>query len=312
MRTNTHRKTAVFANDLFYFELAGLSGQSLDLFFSCVAKAKNKGESDIVFSFKELCDTALIPETHRYPSRVSPYLDRLAYESCMCRARRIKKNGGWTIYTIFNRFDYDPTDLDEYFSIRINPDFLAYFNDLTKDFTVVELVTLCSTKSKYAKLAYLYMQKFRTTGKWEISKKQFQDVMGYPASYKNAAMVKRKVIDPIVDNLKDIYPDLKVVEKKGAASKRAGRRPVTGYVFVWSPAYERKEWADFKKQPVKGGRKQKADLPTWYYEQPENDLTEPDWNPYEDLGKLFDKICDPVDRERQKAELTELREREQA
>lgn len=96
-------------------------------------------------------------------------------------------------------------------------------------------------KSKYAKILYIMLKEFdnsksqiyQKTGKCEliVTTEDFQRIMNVPESYKDSSNIWKRVINPAVDECKEIFTGLVCV-----ANRRSTRgNPVSSYRFIWTP-----------------------------------------------------------------------------
>lgn len=107
-------------------------------------------------------------------------------------------------------------------TVKANSDFLDFFLPSSR-FTYISLTEFCSLKTMYSKRLYAFLKQFRNTGYRRVSVERFREYMDATSkTYDDFAQLRRRVITPAVNELRDIgyFPDLKVKEEKNESGKR--------------------------------------------------------------------------------------------
>ena len=107
-------------------------------------------------------------------------------------------------------------------TVKANPDFLDFFLPSSR-FTYISLTEFCSLKTMYSKRLYAFLKQFRNTGYRRVSIERFREYMDATSkTYDDFAQLRRRVITPAVNELKDkgYFPNLKVKEEKGDSGKK--------------------------------------------------------------------------------------------
>lgn len=106
-------------------------------------------------------------------------------------------------------------------------------NNLTGNYTRLQVQGLLSLSSSYAKNIYRKLSRFKSTGIWKVSNSDFKSYLGIPKSYAQCDINKR-VIEPSVEELLPYFPDLDV-KKCYVQNEKKGRPAVYGYIFTFTP-----------------------------------------------------------------------------
>ncbi|MBQ9035992.1 MAG: replication initiation protein [Erysipelotrichaceae bacterium] len=107
-------------------------------------------------------------------------------------------------------------------TVKANPDFLDFFLPSSR-FTYISLTEFCNLKTMYSKRLYAFLKQFRNTGYRRVSVERFREYMdAEEKTYDDFAQLRRRVITPAVNELKDkgYFPNLKVKEEKGDSGKK--------------------------------------------------------------------------------------------
>lgn len=235
------------------------TAEEMNFFFAIIAKARDKGTSDLVFNKNQLAELADYSIQHN--KRFYDTMDSLANN--ISQLRYIEKTSNSIEYMpLFTRFRVDwKEDLsDMQAKVSVSPHFEYILNRLSANFTQYELKEFTTIRSTYAKTAYRLLKQWRTVGRKEFAIDEFKLLMDMPASYK-ACHIDRLVINPIKKQLSPYFVGLKV--KKIKSNKRGN--PVLGYEFTWqkevTEAYDPHKYDKPKNTPKKANKK--SNVPKW-------------------------------------------------
>ena len=216
-------------NDLNTVIMRKWTAEEMNFFFAILAKARDKGTSDLVFDKYQLAELANYSVQHN--KRFYDTMDNLANH--ISQLRYIERTSNSVEYMpLFTRFkvEWEKDLSDMQARVSVSPHFEYILNRLSANFTQYELQEFTSIRSTYAKTAYRLLKQWRTVGRKEFKKDEFKLLMDTPEYYQ-ISDIDRLVIKPILKQLSPYFENLKV--KKVKSNKRGN--PVLGYEFTWNP-----------------------------------------------------------------------------
>jgi len=256
-------------NDLNTVIMRKWTAEEMNFFFAIIAKARDKGTSDLVFDKYQLAELANYSIEHN--KRFYDTMDSLANN--ISQLRYIEKTKNSIEYMpLFTRFkvEWEEDLSDMQAQVSVSPLFEYILNKLSANFTQYELQEFTSIRSTYAKTAYRLLKQWRTVGRKEFKIDEFKLLLDMPNSYKSSE-IDRAVITPILKQLSPYFEDLKVKKIK---SKKRGN-PVLAYEFTWKKevagTYDPDKFNKPKPEPKKANKSKsskKTNVPEW---------TEPDY-----------------------------------
>lgn len=202
-----------FHNDFNKIRLGHSRSVELDIFFSILYKIKNNGSNKITLSFDELKKISNYKKTadSQFIYNLKEIHDNLLKLNYFSGEIRKGVYFGATFFTYYFIDENERT-----VSIGIN-DVLSYLiNELTKNFTKLELKQITSLSSKYAKHIFKNLKQFDNNEKicfWEISMEEFKENLKIPMSYKMSD-INKQILIPALKELCPLFPELKLVKKK--------------------------------------------------------------------------------------------------
>ncbi|KXT89361.1 replication protein [Streptococcus oralis] len=256
-------------NDLNTVIMRKWTAEEMNFFFAIIAKARDKGTSDLVFDKYQLAELANYSIQHN--KRFYDTMDSLANN--ISQLRYIEKTSKSIEYMpLFTRFrvDWEENLSDMQAQVSVSPHFEYILNKLSANFTQYELQEFTTIRSTYAKTAYRLLKQWRTVGRKEFKIDEFKLLLDMPVSYKSCH-IDRLVLKPILEQLSPYFEDLKVKKIK---SKKRGN-PVLAYEFTWEKevagTYDPDKFNKPKSEPKKANKSKsskKTNVPEW---------TEPDY-----------------------------------
>lgn len=224
-----------YHNDLNAVIMRKWTPQEMNLFFSILAKSKNKGTELLQFDTDELKQLTQFADTHteRWADTMVSAINKIAM---MTYVERTEKRA--RAMTLFSCLDLDIEKRELY--VQVSQQFEYIINEISVNFTPFELQEFVQIKSSYAKTAYRLLKQWRTTGKREFSLEELKLVMDTPKGYRPSE-IKKRVLEPI---LKELSPYFKRLKIKTVKANTRGT-PVKGYIFTWTPE-KTGEWVDDK------------------------------------------------------------------
>lgn len=262
-------------NDLNTVIMRKWTAEEMNFFFAIIAKARDKGTSDLVFDKYQLAELANYSIQHN--KRFYDTMDSLANNITQLRYIEKTKNSieYMPLFTWF-RVDWEDDLSDMKAEVSVSPRFEYILNKLSANFTQYELAEFTNIRSTYAKTAYRLLKQWRTVGRKEFKIDEFKLLLDMPASYKSSE-IDRAVITPILKQLSPYFKDLKV--KKIKSNKRGN--PVLGYEFTWEKevtgTYEQGKFDKPKSEPKKANKSKtskKTNVPKWSNSDYKNETTD--------------------------------------
>ncbi len=227
-----------YMNDL---KFKGFTATDFNFLMILCNKLRDKDTTEIIISFDELREKTGYSQ-HPIKQFVSDLMrmnDKLMKMSCV-----LDKDGTIFQFVLFPTFATDT--INKRLIVAVNHRFKFILNDITKNFTRFELKEFVSLDSKYTKSLYRLLKQYRSTGKYEINIKKFRELMDIPNSYTNRDVMS-KIINVSMKELGSYFQNLKCEPQY--ARKRG--RPVTGYIFTFTPEIIQKSEAEPCKQKEK-------------------------------------------------------------
>lgn len=241
-------KVVKYHNDLNYVSMRQWSAEEMDLFFTIIAKIRDKGTSQQVLNAEEL---KILTGSETRNSYWFKMLDEFTDKAINLVYKEHNENSfkKMTMFTLFEYFS-DSKCL----AIEVSSRFEYIVNKLTANFTVYELAEFTSLKSTYSKTMYRILKQWRTIGKKEFKIDQFRGLLDIPDSY-NVSAINRQVLKPIKKELSEYFKGLKIKVLK----KNTQGTPVIGYLFTWKPE-KTGEWipGKFEKKEKEEERKESS------------------------------------------------------
>ena len=195
-------------NDLNTVIMRKWTAEEMNFFFSILAKARDKGTSELVFDKYQLAELANYSIQHN--KRFYDTMDNLANH--ISQLRYIERTSNSVEYMpLFTRFkvEWEKDLSDMQATVAVSPHFEYILNKLSANFTQYELQEFTSIRSTYAKTAYRLLKQWRTVGRKEFKKDEFKLLMDTPEYYQ-VSDIDRLVIKPIKKQLSPYFAGLKV------------------------------------------------------------------------------------------------------
>ena len=210
-----------------------------NLFFSIVARLKEKETESVTLNFSEITEFL---DKNLTTKELAKILDRGVGKIVQTAIRwRIEtETERKTIYfTLFNEFEIN--DINKTLKASISPKFLYILNNFNDGkFTMFELAEFSSLSSKYTQTLYRLLKQFRTTGYLTIKWADFVEIMDIPKSYP-MGMIDKQILNPAIAELTqeaDIFNQNNPIFKKLTYKKIRGTgrgRPVEKIEFYFMP-----------------------------------------------------------------------------
>lgn len=222
------------------------TSEEMDLFFSIIAKIRDKGTKKLEFDALEIKKLTGTETRNTYWFNT---VDNFTTKA-ICLFFREQKNATIRKMSIFDclAFDCDEKKL----MVEVSAKFEYIANELTKNFTVYELAEFTQIRSTYAKTMYRLIKQWRTVGAKKFAIEEFKEILEIPKNY-TANNIQQRVIAPIKKELPKYFVNFKV---KIIKANTQGN-PITGYKFTWQPE-KTIDWEQdkFKNNETKANKKQ--------------------------------------------------------
>ena len=204
MRRKNSTMLLKYHNDLNQITLKGLNARESNVFFAICAIMKDHGLNELTLTFNDLKKISnitvydeselisIIKETYQKLIRVAAY-----YETDTTF-------GG---FILFDKFEGNI--ITKQITISVNPKFAYMINELTQNFTVMQLKEYTELQSKYTKNLYRQLQQFKKTGIYVVEVEYLRHILDIPDSY-DMRKITQKIITPAIKSLSTIFKDLKV------------------------------------------------------------------------------------------------------
>lgn len=300
-------------NDLNTVIMRKWTAEEMNFFFAIIAKARDKGTSDLVFDKYQLAELANYSIQHN--KRFYDTMDSLANNITQLRYIEKTKNSieYMPLFTWF-RVDWEEDLSDMKAEVSVSPRFEYILNRLSANFTQYELQEFTTIRSTYAKTAYRLLKQWRTVGRKEFKIDEFKLLLDMPTSYKSCH-IDRLVLKPILEQLSPYFEDLKVKKIK---SKKRGN-PVLAYEFTWKKevagTYDPDKFNKPKPEPKKANKSKsskKTNVPKWSNPEYKNTTSEDKKLVLEEYKQVCIAMSETKDEEKlkrlneRKNELTKL------
>ncbi|MEF9985415.1 MAG: replication initiation protein [Bacilli bacterium] len=205
----------------------GFSEKELNLFFSLIFLAKEKGVTKLVIPFSELKELAVGDKNRerflKNLENVNSKLIKLGH--------RVEIGNKIHIFSLFNVFTIDQ-DTDELI-VQVNEIFSYMLNDLVGNFTKFDLIEFVSLKSAYSKNMFKLLKQWESARIKEFKINDFRDILNIPQGF-TMSKINERVLNPILMELSEYFPNLKLEKIKTG-------RSVTSLKFTWNRKNEKIE-----------------------------------------------------------------------
>ena len=145
-------------------------------------------------------------------------------------------------FVLFPTFEIDLSR--QLLSVEVHQKFAYLLNQLTGDYTSIELQQSTALKSTYSKGIYKKLRKYRDIGVWQSTVEEFREYLDVPVSFKQTH-IDARVINPAIAELSGFFLNLKCTKMYKKSTTGRGRPSVVGYKFTFRPAKSNAE-----KQPT--------------------------------------------------------------
>lgn len=243
-----------YDNKLNLLAFKNVSKLEYDLFFSILARLREKGTQKINISFSELTEF-----THKNLTNqeIIKLLDTSTGKIIQTYIRW-ETESTISKFTIFDTFKIDKDNFNLKVSISKNFEFML--NNLEQGFTILELAEFSSLSSKYSQTLYRLLKQFRYTGKLWIEWDKFIEIMDIPQSYR-VKDIDNRVLNIAIKELSEptLFSNNRLIFKKLFYKKEYHKkrgRPVKAIEFNFMPELRELPKIDHTESLAKATRKE--------------------------------------------------------
>ncbi|MCI6691016.1 MAG: RepB family plasmid replication initiator protein [Clostridium sp.] len=221
-----------YHNDMNKVNFSGFNEKELNIFFSLILLAKDKGTNELSIPFSELRKLSNDDGKNRdrfIKSMVNTHskLIQLFY--------KIETESSITMFTLFNRFEINLNE--NILNVKINKDFAFLLNDLVANFTKFDLIEFTSLKSTYSKNLFKVLKQWENKKEKEFSLDEFKALLGITGKYEKMSALDTYVLGQLRKELPEFFPNLKIEKKKTG-------RAVTSLKFTWGQKHQDINYTD--------------------------------------------------------------------
>lgn len=233
----------VMHNDLVDLPLRRFNASEIDIFHTICFKVKSKNTDEVSISFDD------IRKLSHYQKKDEKSLIesiKQTNEKLLDLRLALGDEKNFVQFVLFPTFIIHLEE--KKLSVKVNEPFVYLLNNLSGNYTSLELKQSSELKSAYTKQIYKKLQEFKGTGKWIISMSDFRDYLDIPPSFQTG-MIDKRIIKPSLEQLTPIFGDLKCNKIRQYGNK--GRPRVVGYEWSFKPFTHTKELTEGETDPEK-------------------------------------------------------------
>lgn len=208
------KELVVYKNEFNTVPLRNFNAVEMDLLFAIMSQMREKGTSEVSFGFDEIKELSQYQPTAS--DRFVADLER-TYDKLIQLDVKVGTSEDWTKFVFFTK--YSVSTKNGTISIKVNEEFAHLINELTGNFTKLELEEVTSLRSSYSKTMYRLLRQYRTTGVAIFTMDVFRSLLDIPDSYP-MYKVRQAVFGPIKRELEAYFENLKIIEIKGRGKSK--------------------------------------------------------------------------------------------
>lgn len=209
-----------YHNNMNEVNFNGYTEKELNMFFSLVFLAKEKGNNKLIVPF---CELKELSDGDKNKKRFIQNLINVNKKLIKLN-HQIEINNIIHIFSLFNTFSIDKEN--DQLIVQINEVFSYMLNDLIGNFTKFDLIEFVSLKSSYSKNMFKLLKQWESKKEREFNIENFRKLLAIPKGF-SLGKINERVLTPILDELPQYFNNLKVEKIK------TGRK-VTHLKFSWT------------------------------------------------------------------------------
>lgn len=214
-------------NDLIDLPLRKFNASEIDIFMAICYKCQNENTLKITLTFDQ------IQQLTHFRSKNKQELIRAIEETNRKLLQlnfKIGDNINFVQLVLFPTFEVRGSE--ETLTVQVHEKFAYLLNNLTENYTSLELQQSASLRSSYAKGIYKKLRKYRDTGIWRVSLIDFKEYLDVPNSYR-ISDINKVVIKPSINELNSYFSGLSCRPYYNKQKKGRGRPAIVGYEFTF-------------------------------------------------------------------------------
>ncbi len=221
-----HNVIVKYNNPINSLNITQLSQLELNVFVALISTVKNKGTQSINLSFNDFRSLARIEKN----IAESQFNDLVigTFKKIGAGSIALEVKDKFLMFPLFQKILVDKST--KKIKYNVSNEFIKYFNNFAREYTMFPLYDFTAIKGKYAKIIYKQLMQYSSTGKFYDNYDHFvYDSLGVPKSTVKAN-INSKFIKTNVDKLKKLgyFKNLNV-------SYTRSNNKFTGIEFTWEP-----------------------------------------------------------------------------
>ena len=230
---DSNKNMVKYHNDMNSLSLRKFTSREISLFYTICTFMRDRKDAKYELSFNDLKTVSGL--NFQSKEEFHKYIELLA-DKLLSIILTLEDKNSVEKFVLFTTFKIEKDE--EYISIAVNKDYLYFFNNLTKHFTLFDLQVLNSLSSSYAKHLYRLLKQYSSTGEYRVKIEKFRILLDIPKSYAMCDINKR-VLDASIKELSSFFSNLTVEKiKKG--------RSIDELVFKFTPLSKQEIDVEFK------------------------------------------------------------------
>lgn len=214
-------------NDLIDLPLRKFNSSEIDILHAICYRCQSQGTKEIVLPFEQIRQLShyKAKDENRFYKDIESMGDKL-----FSLHLKVGTEREYTKFVLFPT--YKVSEESQTLTVAVNEKFEYLLNNLTENYTSLELQESASLRSAYAKAIYKKLRRFKSTGIWKVTLEDFKEYLDIPKSYPNKE-ITRVVINPSIEELSPYFKGLKCTPYFKKNSNGRGRPSVAGYEFTF-------------------------------------------------------------------------------
>ncbi len=221
-----HNVLVKYTNPINSLNITQLSQLELNVFVALISTVKNKGTQSINLSFNDFRQLARVEKNIAEDSFNDLVIGTFKKIGAGSIALEIKDK--FLMFPLFQKILVDKST--KKIKYNVSNEFVKYFNNFAREYTMFPLFDFTAIKGKYAKIIYKQLMQYVSTGRFYDNYDHFvYETLGVPTSTVKAN-INSKFIKANVDKLRKLgyLKDLSV-------SYTRTNNKFTGIEFTWEP-----------------------------------------------------------------------------